>query len=246
MAQGEPGADSSSHVTSSLIEEVTTFFGTTPVFWGRYFTSVTTSGSVEYRHATESQPLHAAGIRLLPVARQTAHVSGTGEQGIADGNANAEDFITTFGAELLASQGGKFYMFLDVEGSPSLSAAYYAGWAQGLAEAAESLSGGTVQMVPCVYGTRSDTATWSAVAEAMAAGTPCAGAWIARYFTGQCAMGEWDDAVLTPAAPNPMPCPILAWQYAGNCLNGAIDCSQTNPNIDLFADLLMFLVLPPA
>jgi hypothetical protein len=248
MAQGSPGADSSAPVTTSLIQSAASLLGAPPVFWGRYFTSVSTKGSVEYHHATENQPLNAAGIRLLPVGRQTANVGGTTQQGITDGSANAKDFISTFGASVLAAQGGKFYMFLDVEGSPSLSQAYYTGWAQGLAQESQALSASdaSVQVLPCVYATQGDTVTWTAVQAAMNAGVACYGAWIARYYTSQCTMGDWLDAIVTPSEPAPFPCPILAWQYAGNCLNGQIDCSQTNPHLDAQTQLLDFLVLPPA
>jgi hypothetical protein len=250
VAQGQPGADSSSPVTASLIQSATDFYGATPAFWGRYFTSVNTAGSVEYRHAVENQPLNAAGIRLLPIARQTANVDGSLQQGIEDGVANARDFITTFDASFLSSQGEKFYMFLDVEGSPSLSPDYFTGWALGLAEESASssnnLSRGSVGILPCLYATQGDAATWVALAAAQAAGVRCMGVWIARYFSGNCEMGEWSDLIVTPAAPDPFPWPILAWQYAGNCLDGAIDCSQTNPNIDAQGQLLDFLVLPPA
>jgi hypothetical protein len=229
-----------------MIQGATALLGATPIFWGRYFTSISTAGNVEYRHAQENPLLNAAGIRLLPVARQTGNVNGGKQLGITDGAANAQDFIRTFGVQSLMRQGGSFYMFLDVEGSPSLSADYYAGWAQGLAQEADSLSAAELSILPCVYATQSDKATWSAVAAAMANGTPCHGAWIARYATGKCGMGAWDPAMVTPTAPVPFPCPILAWQYAGNCLNGQIDCSQTNPGIDIEAQLLAYLVLPPA
>jgi hypothetical protein len=246
MATGLPGADSISPVTANLIQAATDNYGSVPVFWGRYFTSVTTTGDAEYRHAVENLPLNQAGIRLLPIARQTNHVNRGTQQGIDDGMANAEDFISTFGAGLLAAQGGVFCMFLDVESTPSLSLEYYTGWAQGLALESQALTTGTVQVLPCVYGTQSDAATWGAVQAAMAAGIPCQGAWIARYYTGSCALTDWDDAVVTPVVPSPFPCPILAWQYAGDCLGGLIDCSQTNPEIDLEAQLLNYLVLPPA
>ena len=246
MAQGLPGADSSTSVTTSMIHGASALLGATPVFWGRYFSSITAVGKVEYRHAVENPVLNAAGIRLLPVARQTGNVNGSRQQGVADGVANAQDYIQTFGPQILRQQGGRFYMFLDVEGSPSLSADYFAGWAQGLAQESASLSAGSVALLPCVYATQSDRATWIAVAAAMAAGTQCHGAWIARYATGQCSMGAWEPAIVTPAAPVPFPCPILVWQYAGNCMGGQIDCSQTNPGIDVNGQLLAFLVLPPA
>lgn len=258
MAKGQPGADSSEAVTTSLIQLATNLYGAAPVFWGRYFTSVSTDTAEEYHHAAENQPLNAAGIRVLPIARQTRNVGGSLQQGIEDGAANAEDFIATFGAAFLASQGGRFYMFLDVENdpstdSPSLSSNYFTGWAQGLAQesasASSGLSNGSVAILPCVYATQDDTATWAALASAQAAGAPCMGAWIARYYFSDCAMSDWSDSIVTPASPispAPFPWPILAWQYAGDCLNGAIDCSQTNPNIDAQSQLLDFLALPPA
>ncbi len=245
MAQGSPGADSCTPVTAGMIQEAQTLFGAMPVFWGRYFTSIATTGTVEYRGADENQPLNCAGIRVLPVGRQTSRVNGSTEQGLADGSANAKDFIETFTPQALIAQGGVFYMFLDVEGSPSLSQDYFTGWAQGLAQVAQSLSGGAVQILPCIYGAWSDIRTWSAVAAAMESGVPCKGAWISRYYSGLATMGDWLDHLVTPQAPAPFPCPILAWQYAGDCLNGQIDCSQTNPAIDYETALLPYLVLPP-
>jgi hypothetical protein len=244
MAQGLPGADSSQLVTADLIDATTAHYGATPVFWGRYFTSVTTTGNVEYRHARENGPLNRAGIKLLPIGRQTARVHGTRQDGINDGVNNAKDFITTFGASFLAAQGGEFFMFLDVEGAPSLSSGYYTGWAQGLAQ--ESVTHTGVAILPCVYATQGDGTTWSALATACDAGAVCRGVWIARYDPNDCTLGEWNDDTVTPVSPAPFPWPILAWQYCGNCLNGKIDCSQTNPTIDPEQDLLKFLILPPA
>jgi hypothetical protein len=246
MARGLPGADSSIPVTSELIESAASLLGATPVFWGRYFTSVSTAGTVEYRHAQENAPLNQAGVRLLPIARQTLNVNGSMELGIADGIANARDFIATFTSGVLASQGGQFLMFLDVEPSLSLSQDYFTGWAQGLAQEAQTASGGSVRIMPCVYGNQGDVSTWSAIAGAMSAGVECHGAWIARFRTGKCTMGDWNAKIVTPASPTPFPCPILAWQYAGECLDRRIDCSQTNPNIDVESQLLAFLALPPA
>ena len=147
---------------------------------------------------------------------------------------------------VLQAQGGQFYIFLDVEANPALSSDYYTGWAQGLADESNSLSAGAVQVLPCIYCGQAQSASWDALQAATAAGAPCYGVWIARYYTGQCAMGDWLSNIVTPASPSPFPWPILAWQYAENCNNGAIDCSQTNPAIDLQAQLLNFLVLPPA
>jgi len=245
MAQGKPGADSSQPVTASLIQLTTALLGSTPAFWGRYFTSASTAGGTEYRHAIENPLLNGAGIRLLPVARQTENVGGTAEQGVADGIANARDFIVTFGLSLLVAQGGSFCFFLDVEGEPSLSAAYYTGWTQGLAQEAQLLSQGSVRILPCVYAAQGDGATWSALGSAIDGGASCFGAWVARYPAGDGAMGEWADETVTPELPAPFPVTILAWQYAGDSLEGQIDCSQTNPAIDVEGQLLKYLVLPP-
>ena len=248
MPEGQPGADSLRPVTSSLIAQATDLYGTTPVFWGRYFTSPTTAGSAEYHHATENGPLNAAGICVLPIARQTANVDGDIAQGTADGNANAQDFVDTFGVPELTAQGGQFIMVLDVEGDPVLNPDYYTGWAQGLISTAQSMSDDAVQMLPCLYASHGNTGAWNALGTAIANGAPCWGVWVARYLdalvSGQ--MSDWDDSVVIPVSPSPFPVTVLAWQYAQNCLSGAIDCTQTNPAIDLENDLLKFLVLPPA
>jgi hypothetical protein len=99
-------------------------------------------------------------------------------------------------------------------------------------------------VLPCVYARQGDEATWQSVAQAAAQGVGCHGAWVARYYNPGCAMTDWDDAVVTPAVS--LPCPILLWQYAENCCDGAIDCSQTNPGLDIQSALLDRLVLPPA
>lgn len=246
---GLPGADSSIPVTQSLIDTAKALFGQTPAVWGRYFTSVTTSGNVEYRHSTENPILAANNIRLLPVARQTTHVGGTQAQGAADAQLNAADFLATFSQQLLAAQGGEFMMFLDVEGSPqtgspSLSLDYYLGWAGTLMSYSKSQSNNTVTIVPCVYGRQGDNDTWNAIATAHTQGVGCYGVWSARYYTNSCTMSPWNNAVAIPTVT--LPCDVLLWQYAENCCNGMIDSNQINPNIDAQTQLLNRLVLPPA
>jgi hypothetical protein len=249
MAKGKPGADSSVIVTSrimgtGLIDLAKALYGDTPVFWGRYFTSSSTGGTVEYRHLKENQPLRDNNVRVLPIARQTRNVGGTVAHGSADAVNNSDDLFATFGADYLSSLSREFYMFLDVEGSPSLSKDYYAGWAQALAIHSASASGGKVTILPCVYATQGDNATWSAVSAAMTAGVRCKGAWIARYPRSGCQpLPDWSDALVTPSVG--IPCPILIWQYADDCHGGGgFDCSETNPSIDL-QDLLNHLILPP-
>jgi len=250
MAKGKAGADSSVLVTNeiqgkTLVQLATELFGQTPAFWGRYFTSASTSGNVEYRHLKENSILRQNGIRLLPIARQTRNVNGTQAQGSADAEANAEDLIATFGQEYLASQGGQFLMFLDVEGAPSLSPAYFTGWAQTLSSHSADITSNTVRLLPGVYATRSDDVTWQAVTKCAEQGVQCCGAWIARWVHHGCAgSDDWQDAKVSPNVQ--LPCKVLVWQYSDDCWGGAgFDCDQANPNIDLNQELLAKLVLPP-
>jgi hypothetical protein len=248
MAIGRAGADSSTPVTASLVESATALFGQTPAVWGRYFTRATTAGTVEYRHGEEDPVLAEFGIRLLPVARQTRDVGDTAAQGQADAEGNVGDLFASFGVDVLASSGGELLLFLDVEGtpstgSPSLALDYWTGWAQALGAQSRAASGGRVEVLPCVYARQGDDATWEAVAQAGARGIACHGAWVARYYSGSCALADWDEAVVAPRVA--LPCDVLLWQYAENCCDGAIDCSQTNPTIDIDALLLRRLILPP-
>jgi hypothetical protein len=251
MAKGMPGADSSTLVTSqiggrNLIQLATDLFGQPPVVWGRYFTSVSASGDVEYRHLKENQPLREKNIRVLPIARQTKRVNGSVADGSADAAANAEDLIQTFGADYLATQGGEVVMFLDVESSPSLSVGYYQGWAATLMSHSRDFSGGKVTVLPCVYGTQADDATWRAVVAAVGPGVEFRGAWIARWRVRGCNnLLEFGDDLVRPRSLPPV-FKILLWQYSDDCHGGSgFDCDETNPSIDLQQDLLNKCILPP-
>ena len=143
MASGLLGVDSSIPVTSQvqgqgLIQLATTQLNATPAFWGRYFSSPQTKSAAEYHHGLEGGPLNAAGIPVLPVARQTRNVNGSAQQGAADAAANAADLLASFGVPAMAAQGSVFFLFLDVEGSPSLSVDYYTAWAQALTQSSST------------------------------------------------------------------------------------------------------------
>jgi hypothetical protein len=251
MAKGKAGADSSVQVIhqiggKNLVQLAQDLFGTTPVLWGRYFAGVSKSSSAEYRHLDENQILRQHNIRVLPIAQQTPKVGGTQEQGRADAMANVEDLFATFGKDYLASQGGKFLMFLDVEGSPSLSLDYYMGWAGTVVSHSADLTSGGVQVLPCVYATQLDTTTWQAIASASDRGVGCNGAWVAHWVGSRGCQGlvDWDNAQVSPRIA--IPCQVLLWQYSDACHGeDGFDCNQTNPGIDLQADLLAKLVLPP-
>jgi len=252
MAKGFPGADSSDPVSASaggkgMIELATGVFGQAPLFWGRYFTSPTTGGTVEYNHINENNTLAKNNIKLLPIARQTTHVAGSSAQGSSDATDNVDDLIQTFGINFLASQGSQFLMFLDVEGSsdtdPSLSVAYYQGWAETLVAHSKQLTNQRVTILPCVYGRQGDNTTWNALRTAAQQGLQCSGVWVARYYFSGCSMPDWDDQIIMPTVS--LPCPVLLWQYQENCAQGMIDTNQTNPNVDINTLFLSKLVVPP-
>jgi len=182
----------------------------------------------------------------MPIARQTKHVSGDYSLGADDAKDNVEDVISTFGANYLEAQGGKFLMFLDVEGAPSMSEAYYSGWARTVVSHSSAFSGGAVTIIPGVYATQGDNPTWHALAAAVAAGVPCEGVWIARWRIRGCGTPLDFDANMGLVRPSvALPCDILLWQYADECHGGdGFDCNEINPNIDVPA-FLMKCVLPP-
>jgi hypothetical protein len=193
----------------------------------------------------ENQVLRDSNIRVLPIARQTRRVNRTQAEGSADAVANVDDLLATFGVEYLADVGPEFYIFLDVEGSPSLSEAYYTGWAQTLLRHSADKTNDRLIILPCIYATRSDTPTWSALSAAVSAGVLCRGAWIARWPASGCQpLPDWNQDEIQPSIA--ISFPVLAWQYANDCHGGGgFDCSETNPDSALESDLLSHLVLPP-
>src|SRR5260370_36845281 len=99
-----PGADSPTLVSrlidgKPMVDVAAELFGRMPVLWGRYFTSVATSGLVEYRPRRENQALRDRNIRVLPIARQTKHVDGTTADGSAASQRNVEDLIKSVRAD---------------------------------------------------------------------------------------------------------------------------------------------------
>ena len=251
MTTGRCGGDSSTPVTTqingrSLPALAEDLFGERPTFWGRYFTSAATTGSVEYRRRRENGLLRNLQIRVAPIARQTLNVDESHAQGGQDAEANAEDVIKTFGADYLKILGGEILLFLDVEGSPSLSTDYYSGWSQTLIAHSRAFSNGAVTLRPCVYATQADDPTWRALAAAIANGAACDGLWVARWLRDPPAClppPDWSDAKVTPGIH--LPCKVLLWQYAPECHGaGGFDCNIINPAISR-AEFLERCVLPP-
>jgi len=243
MSQGIPGADSTDQVTRGLIEEATQLIGATPQFWGRYFCSPSNPSPYEYTHVDENRPLSENSIKLLPIAEQTWRVAGSQQDGVNDARGNVDDLLETFGVDYLAGIGHEFLMFLDVEGSPpsnpSLSPAYYTGWAQTLSSYGQEKASGRVTILPAVYASRDDTPTWQTLQQNVA---PCHAVWIAAYGSNSPQLSAWDENQTTPQGAQ-LTYPILVWQYAGNLgSDQSLDCNLSNPSE---SGLMERLISPP-
>jgi hypothetical protein len=242
------GADSLVPVTQDLVDSVQQRFGAMPAFWGRYFKKP--GFPQDYQPAAENPVLHANNLQLLPVARQTANVGGTAVTGATDAINNVDAFTQSLGVEFLAGIGGELLMFLDVEGTsaanPNLSADYWIGWSTALVNHSRAVSGNQFTIVPGVYCRQNQNPTWNAIASAAALGYPCTGAWVFRMRNGACdaPIPNWDAPFDTPAVP--LPCPILLWQFAIDCLTAdGIDFDMVNPDPAAETALLDRLILPP-
>ena len=237
-------ADSSIRLTKSRFNLAKKLLRLTPVAWGRYFNGFHT-------HPAEYQPEEAAlfrelNVKLIPIAQQTPKVGGTALEGAAHAAVNVYKFISRIGVDHLAAHGDEYLMFLDVEGSPSLSAEYYTGWSKTIVAASRDQSERRFTILPGVYARPRDTKTWESVRDAKRLGAePCRGVWSARYHFNACdkPRPEWEKDFITPSpAPD---CPVLLWQYAIDCPDGnGVDCDLIAPDEAAQSMLLDRLIVP--
>lgn len=249
---GAAGADSSAEVVNkihgkTLLEHASGLFGSSPRFWGRYFKTAEQQGGTQYNPKTEHAALASAGIRVVPIARQTGRIHGTKADGAMDAKGNVLAIFAAFGLDYLEKQGGEFYVYLDDEGAPNptLSSDYWSGWSDALVLNSRQISSNQVTFLPGLY-CNFDHASWVALNKAVSQGARCESAWVARWKSdGQVCMPvqPWSQAHVTPD-PAP-PCPIHIWQYAAECHGGdGFDMDEANPNLPL-DDFLAKLILPP-
>jgi len=241
------GADTLVPVTEAIVTMVRKRFGSTPLFWGRYFKKP--GFEQDYQPKLENDVFTRNQIRLLPIARQTARVAGTAAEGAEDALLNVDAFTGSLGIEYLAKIGGEMLMFLDVEGTspknPNLSLEYWIGWSSAIVAHSTRLSGGRFVVVPGVYCRQNQNPTWEAIARAAQLGSPCAGAWVFRMRTGACdkPIPEWDAPFNTPGVA--LPCPVMLWQFAIDCVfEGGVDFNMVNPDPAVATALLNRLVFP--
>ena len=223
------GVNSWQRVTPSFLRQVEVEVGQAPSFCGRYFTRPD-SGGPEYKRALEGEVLGSRGIRVLPIARQTNHVGGSFELGHADALANSSDLLASFGHDYLMAQGGRFRLYLDVEGPPHsiLSAEYWGGWSRGLSD-----GGGAVVFLPCMYGLQGDARSWKA-----ALSSPCHGGWIAHLEKRPVEPVEWPDWAADPIAG--IQAQVLQYEFGRT-----YDRNLVNPALADASEWLKTLILPP-
>jgi hypothetical protein len=235
------GADENATVTQPRIDVATRQTGHSIEFWGRYFKNPGNTSPEQYQPNKEAALLNENNIRVLPIGRQTGHVAGSRSLGRADGTTNAKALIEAFGPEVLGALPQGLAVFLDVEGPPhpSLSVDYYQGWADGLAQTAQAAG---VKLLPAVYGTHGDSATWTHLAQAASNGAACEGTWIARPGRLGChPLRPFDESFVRPQ-DLPQSIRVLAWQAVLECHN--LDFNILNPTFD--AETLSKFVLPAA
>jgi len=233
------GADENAIVTQPRIDVATQQTGHSIEFWGRYFKNPGNTSPEQYQPNQEAALLNQKNIRVLPIGRQTGHVAGSASLGRTDGKTNAKAIIDAFGTQVLGALRQGLAVFLDLEGSPnpSLSVAYYKGWADGLAQTAQAAG---VKLLPAVYGAQGDSATWTHLAQAVSNGAACEGTWIARPGTLGChPLKPFDESFVRPPGL-PQSIKVLAWQAVLECHN--LDFSILNPAFD--AATLGKFVLP--
>ncbi len=240
---GIAGVDTGEQVNSKeMIDDAHRLMGTLPKFWGRYFLGK----EYEYKHNEENELLRNNGIRVLPICRETGRVSHS-DLGEQTGNQVIEDILATFGEDYLASNGGSFFVFLDIEPDPEhppLSTEYYLGWSKAVVTKSSK-----VKFLPCIYlSQKNNPSSFSALKRAIEQGAECHGLWIAHY---------WDNPLLQPWSeertqpPIDLDCPVLIHQYAGDhtgvhTVEGTkvtYDFNQINPSLDMNS-ILHRLILP--
>jgi len=235
---GIAGDDTLQSVQDYMIPEAQKIMGRMPRFWGRYFQGNTNSG--EYLRAVENPPLRKAGIRVLPISRQTNRVNGTQQVGQELGSLHARDVLLTFGESYLASQQvDGFYIFLDVEPNPPLSADFYLGWSKAVIQTSTK-----VRFLPAVYLNAADSISSNNLSAAMKSSAQCFGLWVANFGNNTPLIFPWNKD--RSKAATPVPTKVLLRQYAGDIKNGLYDFNQISPFLDDPELVLKRLILPPA
>jgi hypothetical protein len=146
------------------------YLGQAPAFWGRYFYApgqINSEGHKDSHYsAAENEFLRSNGIRVLPLARQTGHVSTDSATGSIDARHNVDAIFEAFPVAYLAGADPSALVFLDVEPEGPLNPDYYAGWSSTISSYSARISGGSVKLKPAIYANMHDDPTWSALARA--------------------------------------------------------------------------------
>lgn len=247
MTIGPLGVDATHPVNTNLLEyakEMTN--GVATPFFGRYFKGPGNPETIQYQPKIENSILHAAGVKLLPYARQTNHVNGSLALGQADGQHNVDAYFAAIPAAAVAAQGGEAFIFLDIEPGNDASEDYYLGWAQTVVSHSQAASAGAAKLLPCAYLNRANNVpSLSRIQQAMGKGAECHGIMVAAYMgkggTTPPTIYDWTDARTKP--PVNIGVPIIAWQW-WDTYRGSLDGVQFNPALGTAP--LGKLLVPPA
>jgi hypothetical protein len=244
----------SSH-SALLNASSSSYLGTKPQFWGRYFYApgqINSSGKKDTHYSSaENALLHDNGIRLIPIARQTGRVTRGAVEGEEDAKRNCDAIFEAISIAYLAAADPDILIYLDVEQNTPLTTAYYAAWAATISSYSQQQSANRVRLRPAVYtGPKSDQ-TWNSLRMALLNGAACYGAWIARYYYGSPVPRDWskDDEtnLLTPNGGTGG-VPILAWQYWASADDAPPALNfDTNIGKPVYADVLVAgAIMPPS
>lgn len=182
---------------------------------GRYFAKG--GATYQYQPSKENAAIIASGAPVLMIAENTRDVAGS--LGSEEGAGVAQNIFDCFGVDAMAAKGSEYVCFLDCEGDPDLSVAYWTAWSHALISTSASLSGGRVKLLPSIYASKGDNGTWVALKKAVIAGAPLSAIWVAAYeFTNAnnipLPAPAWDTREAQTEGAS-FTAPVVAWQYAG-------------------------------
>lgn len=235
-------------ITDQIIANAAAELGQMPLAYGRYVTSLETTGTAQYCHAREGEVIRRNQGRVVLIGRQTNHVSGPRSLGKADGIKNVSVVLREFGRDYLSeSCPSGVSIYLDVEGPDPkrgnlsvLSREYWQGWCDGLHEASEG-----VVILPKCYGIPGDAKTWGALL-----GQECHGVWLSAPYLAAWAEAQeparpiqWRDSMMAAYHGEPQ---IDLWQDRFGDGRHPWDCSLVNPRYADATEFLRTLPLPRA
>ena len=206
----------------NLLAQVQQALGGNPAAWARYLG--TGGGAATPLTAAEAQALLDAGIAILPVYNDSP-LNGGAAATYAQGQADAQQAISQAQALRVPTE---TYLICDIEFSAlsALTGDYLAGWADTMRAGPYAGAGGVYANL---LDPRFSTALDAALTRSQNVGRMLwwLASWISQGDAGIPATPAWDAS----SGPTGLPwsasylANVVAWQYAGSALGGAVDVS---------------------